>query len=73
MVNDTLARFKNKNLLFKKSAEGLKVINLKKSKFYITPEIHKEYDPERPAINSINCHTSEILHFYDHHHQRVVK
>ena len=29
----------------------------------ITPKIHKENDPGRPVINSINGHTSEISWF----------
>ena len=66
MVSDTLGQFKNKNLLAKKNAEGLKVINPKTPKFYIIPKIHKENNPGRPVINSINCHTSEILLFVDH-------
>ena len=41
MVNDTLDRFKNENLLSKKTAEGLKVIYPKTPKFYITPKIQK--------------------------------
>ena len=40
MVNDTLARFKNENLLSKKTAEVLKVINTKTTKFYITHKIN---------------------------------
>ena len=65
MVNDTLDRFKNENLLSKTTAEGLKVINPKTPKFYITPKIHKGNNPERPVINSINCHTFEISRFTD--------
>ena len=52
MVNDTLDRFKNENLLSKKTAEGIKAINPKTPKFYITPKIHKENSPGRPVINS---------------------
>ena len=42
-------------------------------KFYITPKILKENNPGRPVINSINCHTSEISCFVDHHLQPLVK
>ena len=73
MVNDTLDRFKNESLLSKKTAEGLKVINPKTPKFYITPKIHKENNPGRPVINSINFHTSEISRFVDHHLQPLAK
>ena len=34
--------------------------------FYISPEIHKENNPGRPVINSINYHISEISPFVDH-------
>ena len=51
----------------------LKVINPKTPKFYITPKIHKENNPARPVINSINCHTSESSRFVDHHFQRLIK
>ena len=46
MVNDTLDRLKNENLLSKKTAEGLKVIYPKTPKFYITPKIQKENNPD---------------------------
>ena len=66
-VNDTLGWFKNENLLSKKTAKGLQVININTPKFYIAPKIHKENNPGRPVIHSINCHTSEISRFVDHH------
>ena len=34
--------------------------------FYISPKIHKENNPGRPVINSINYHISEISPFVDH-------
>ena len=73
MVNDSLDRFKNENLLSKKTAEGLKVINPKTPKFYITPIIHKENNPKRPITNSVNCHTFEISRFVDRHLQSLLK
>ena len=72
IVNDTLDRFKNENLLSKKTAEGLKVINPKTPKFCITPKIHKENNPGRPAINSVNCLNSKTSQFVDHHLQPLV-
>ena len=73
IVNDILDQYKNENLLSKQTAEGLKVINPKTPKFYIIPKMHKENNPERPVINSINCHTFEISRFVDHHLQPLVK
>ena len=72
MVNDTLDRFKNENLLSKK-ATGLKIINRKTPKFYYKPKLRKESNPGRPVINSTNCHTSEISRFLDYHFQSLVK
>ena len=66
MVNDTLDRIKNQNPLSEKNVEGLKVINAKTQKFYITHKMHKETNPERPVINSINYHTYQIPRFIDH-------
>ena len=73
MVNETIERFKNEKLLPKKTADGLKVSNPKTPKFYISPKIHKPNNPGRPVISSIECHTSEISRFVDHHLQPVVK
>ena len=73
LVNDTIDRFKKENLLSRKLADGLKSVNPKTPKFYISPKIHKENNPRRPVINSMNCHTSEISHFVDHHLQPLVR
>ena len=73
LVNDTMNRFKKGNLLSKKLADGLKSVNAKTPKFYISPKIHKENNPGRPVINSINRHTSEISCFFDHHLQPLVR
>ena len=73
MAHNTFDRFKNENLLSKKTAEGLKVINPKTPKCYIPPKIHKKTNLGRSVIKSINCHTSEILRFVDHHFQPLVR
>ena len=67
LVNGTIDRFKKENLLSKKLPDGLKSVNPKSPKFYISPKIHKGSNPGRPVINSVNCHTSEISRFVDHH------
>ena len=64
LLTDIYYTLKNEYLLSKKTAEALTVINPKTQKFYITPKIHKEKNPGRPVIDSINCHTSL---FVDHH------
>ena len=73
MVNQTIERIKNEKLLRQETADGLKVTNPKTAKFYISPKIHKPNNPGRPVINSIECHTLEILRLVDHHLQPVVK
>ena len=73
MVNRTIERFKNEKLLPQKFADGLKVTNPKTPKFHISPKIHERNNPERPVINSIECHTSKISRFADHHLQPMVK
>ena len=73
VVNDTIDRFKNEDLLSKKLADGLKFVNPKTPKFYISPKIHKENNPGRPVINSINRHTFEVSRFVDHYMQPLVR
>ena len=73
LVNNTIDRFKKENLLSKKLADGLKSVNPKAPKFYISPKTHKENNPGRPVINSKSCHTSEISRFVDHHLQPLVR
>ena len=63
-----MIQFNNENLLSKKASEGLKVINPKTPKFYITPKTNKENNPGGPVINSINSHISKVSRF-DHHLQ----
>ena len=46
LVNDTIDRFKKENLLSKKLADGLKSVNLKTPKFYVSPKIHKKTTQE---------------------------
>ena len=55
LVNDTIDKFKKENLLSKKLADRLKSVNPKTPKFYISHKIHKENNPGRPVIKSINC------------------
>ena len=73
MVNQAIERFKNEKLPPQKIADDLKITNRKTPKFYISPKIQKPNNPGRPVINSIECHTTEISRFVDHHLQPVVK
>ena len=65
MVNQKIERFKNEKLVPQKTADGLKENNPKAPK--IPRKMHKVYNPERPVINSIECHTSETSRFVHHH------
>ena len=62
-----------KNLLSKKLTHRLKFVNRKTPKLYISPEIHKENNPGRLVIDSINCHSSGILRSVDHHLEPLVR
>ena len=73
LINDTIDRFKKEDLLSKKLADGLKSVNPKTPKFYISPKIHKENNPGRPVINSFDCPTSDISRFIDHHLQPLLR
>ena len=60
---------KNSNELDEDLAEGLKPIEPLTPRFYLLPKIHKEDNPGRPMILSVNCHTSKISSFVDYHIQ----
>ena len=49
MVSDTI--YLKMKIYSLKNAEEVKVINPKTPKFPITPKLHKENNPWRPAIN----------------------
>ena len=70
-VNDTIERFKK--LMNEKVAEGLKKNDPKTPKFYLRPKIHKEGNPGRPVVSSVNCHTANISKYVDYHLQPIVK
>ena len=73
LVNDTIERFKKQKLINEKVAEGLKRNNPKAPKFYLRPKIHKEGNPGRPVVSSVNCHTANISKYVDCHLQPIVK
>ena len=37
------------------------------------PKIHKGGNPGRPVISSVNCHTTKISQYVDHHLQPHVQ
>ena len=72
LVNDTIERFKKQKLINEKVAEGLKRNDPKTPKFYLRSKIHKEGNPGRPVVSSVNCHTANISKYVDYHLQPIV-
>ena len=54
-------------------ANELKNPSPRTPQFYISPKIHKEGNPGRPVVSSINCHTANISKYVDYHLQPIVK
>lgn len=73
LVNNAIEQLKNRNLISEKIANGLKVSNPRTPLFYLLPKIHKENNPGRPVVSSINCHTESISQFVDYHLQPLAK
>ena len=73
LVNDTVERFLKDKSIPTKIADGLITSNPRTPKFYIPPKIHKENNPGRPVISSINCHKSKISEHVDYHLQPIMK
>ena len=51
----------------------MKVGSPKTPRFYIQSKIHKEVNPGRPVISSLNCHTSKIPEYVVFHIQPKVR
>ena len=73
LVNGAIDVLQHHNHLDKKLAEGLKQPVARTPKLYLLPKIHKEGNPGRPVVSSINCHTSKISEYVDHHLQPLVQ
>ena len=71
--NKVLTRFKNDKLISNNVLDRLKVESPRTPCFYMQPKIHKEGNPSRPVISSLNSHTSKISEYVDFHLQRIVK
>ena len=72
-IHKVISRFQKENLLSKNISEGLKTENPKTPHFYLKPKVHKESNPGRPMISSINCRTSKISDYVNYHLQPIVK
>ena len=73
LVNATKERLKKQKLRNEKGAEHLKRNDPKTPKFYLRPKIHKEGNPGRPIVSSVNCHTANIWKYVDYHTQPIVQ
>ena len=69
IICNTLDEMKRNEELDADIAEGLKPIEPKTPRFYLLPNTHKEGNPGRPVISSVDCHTSRISAFVDYHIQ----
>ena len=65
-VNNDLERFQKENLINKNLAEGLRTTLPWTPRFYIQPKVHKQDNPGRLVISSVNCCTSNISEYVDH-------
>ena len=66
-INDTIEEFEKSNIMTPKIARMLKTNIAKTPKFYTSPKIHKQNNPGRPVISSIECHTANISQYVDYH------
>ena len=73
LINNTLEDFKDNNELSPEIVERLKPSEPKTPRLYMLPKIHKEGNPGRPVVRSVNCHTSKISKFVDYHIQPLAK
>ena len=73
LINNVLENFNRQQLIDHKITNGLKVHDPRTPLFYLLPKLHKEGNPGRPVVSSVNCHTSKISEFVDHYLQPLVK
>ena len=69
IIRNTLEEFKKNNDLDEDIAERLEPFEPRTPRFYLLLKIHKESNPGRPVISSVNCHTSKMSSFVDYHIQ----
>ena len=61
LVSQTIHRFIKEQLINENIANGLKNPSPRTPQFYVSPKIHKDGNPGRPVLSSINCHTANVL------------
>ena len=72
-VNNAIKELQSSRLIDEKLANKLEVKEAKTPYFKMFPKIHKEGNPGRPVISSVNCHTSNISQYIDYELQPHVK
>ena len=72
-VNRTINELKSSHLLNEKIANDLLSSEAKTPQFKMSPKVHKEGNPERPVVSSIDCHTTKISKYIDNQLQPHVK
>ena len=73
IVNNRLDELTEDGDLSQEIAEGLKSDNPRTPHFYMLSKIHKEGNPGRPVVSSIDSHTSKISKYVDYHIQPIAK
>ena len=53
-INKVITRFKNDKLISNNVSDGPKIESPRTPRFYIQQKIHKEANPGRPVISSLN-------------------
>ena len=73
LVNNAIDSLKRYNHINEKLANGLRMSEARTPQLYLLPKIHKPENPGRPVVSSIDCHTSKISEFVDHHLKPIVQ
>ena len=73
IVNSAIESFRKQELLSNSTVSKLTVDEVRTPQFYIFPKFHKANIPGRPAVSSVDCHTSKISKFDDHYLQPHAK
>ena len=60
-------------LLDDTTAKNLQTLEAKTPNFYMQPKIHKEGNPGKPVISSVNYHTTKISQYVYHLFQQHVQ
>ena len=72
-MNRTINKLKSLHLLNEKVANDSLRSKAKTLQFNMLPKVHKERNPGRSMVSSIDCHTTKILKYIDNQLQPHVK